>query len=135
MKIIRTYNTYIEAHIAYGQLAENGIESFLQDEFTVTIDPVLTNAVGGIKLTVRDEDADQANEILFAFEADRKEKQACPNCGSTDVEYIVTDAPKNWLMAVVSFSLSSMPVSAEKKYHCFHCGFEFSEIDSNENSE
>lgn len=132
MKKIRTYNTYVEAHMALGQLESEGITAFLQDEFTVTIDPVLTNAIGGIKLVVSDEDETKANEILTAFENAKRKNQQCPKCGSENVEYIVPSNTKNWLFSVVSFSLTNMPVNAEKKYHCFDCGFEFDEITNEE---
>ena len=47
--ILNTYSNYVEAHIAKGVLEEQGIESWLKDENTVTIDPILTNAIGGIQ--------------------------------------------------------------------------------------
>lgn len=48
--ILRTYDNYIPAHIAMGRLKEEYINCYLQDEYTVTIDPFLSNAIGGIKL-------------------------------------------------------------------------------------
>lgn len=68
MKIIRTYENYIQAHIAIGQLDEHGITGYLQDEFSVTIDPLLTNAIGGIKLIVSEHDINEANTVLTMFE-------------------------------------------------------------------
>ncbi|HEV7781971.1 MAG TPA: hypothetical protein VGO58_11940 [Chitinophagaceae bacterium] len=50
--VLNSYSNYIEAHIAKGTLEEEGISSWLKDENTLTIDPILTNAVGGIKLMV-----------------------------------------------------------------------------------
>ena len=41
-----TYNNYIEAHLAMGNLQSQNISCWLKDENTVTIDPILTNAVG-----------------------------------------------------------------------------------------
>jgi hypothetical protein len=68
MKIIRTYENYIHAHMALGQLDEHGIKGHLQDEFSVTIDPLLTNAIGGIKLIVADDDISEAITVLTMFE-------------------------------------------------------------------
>jgi hypothetical protein len=47
-----------------GRLKEEFINCFLQDEYTVTIDPLLSNAVGGIKLMVADSQAERADKIL-----------------------------------------------------------------------
>lgn len=64
---IRQYNTYVPAHIAMGKLREAGIEAHLQDEHTVTIDPLLNLAVGGIKLLVKNEEVETAERILSAL--------------------------------------------------------------------
>jgi hypothetical protein len=62
--LLRSFDNYISAHIAFGRLKEEFINCYLQDEYTVTIDPLLTNAVGGIKLMVADSQAERAEEIL-----------------------------------------------------------------------
>ncbi len=126
--VLRSYDNYIEAHLAAGQLESEGINAYLHDEFSVTINPVLTGALGGIKLLVSEHDAIKAHQILEVFDNNRKAKQTCPKCGSGNVQYIVPPDAKNWLVAVVSFSLSNLAMGAEKKYHCFECGFEFEEI-------
>ena len=61
---IRRFDTYVPAHIALGQLLHAGIQSHLQDEHTVTIDPLLNLAVGGIKLFVLNEEVELAEKIL-----------------------------------------------------------------------
>ena len=62
--ILNSYNNYIEAHIAKAVLEEHSIHCWLKDENTITIDPILTNAVGGIKIMIAKEDAQKALEIL-----------------------------------------------------------------------
>jgi len=47
-----------------GRLKEEFINCYLQDENTVTIDPLLSNAIGGIKLMVAEQQAERAMEIL-----------------------------------------------------------------------
>ena len=64
--VIASYDNYVPAHIAMGRLEEEGINCWLQDEYTVTIDPLLSNAVGGIKLMVTEPQAERALEILNA---------------------------------------------------------------------
>jgi Putative prokaryotic signal transducing protein len=61
---ISSYDNYIPAHIALGRLTDQYINCHLQDEYTVTIDPLLSNAIGGIKLMVAETQAERALEIL-----------------------------------------------------------------------
>ncbi|MGC4035522.1 MAG: DUF2007 domain-containing protein [Chitinophagaceae bacterium] len=63
-KILQTFTNYIEANILLGRLEEEGIHCFLQDEYTVTIDPLLSNAIGGIKLMVPESQLERAYEIM-----------------------------------------------------------------------
>lgn len=62
--IIRSYDNYIPAYIAMGRLKEEYINCYLQDEHSVTIDPFLSNAIGGIKLMVAETQAERALELL-----------------------------------------------------------------------
>ena len=62
--LLAAFDNYIPAHIALGRLKEEFINCYLQDEYTVTIDPLLSNAVGGIKLMVAETQAERAREIL-----------------------------------------------------------------------
>jgi hypothetical protein len=61
---IGSFDNYISAHIALGKLQERYINCHLLDEHTVTIDPILTYAIGGIKLMVVRSQAERAIEIL-----------------------------------------------------------------------
>ncbi|MBC7948127.1 MAG: DUF2007 domain-containing protein [Chitinophagaceae bacterium] len=62
--LLTSFDNYIPAHIAMGRLKEEYINCFLQDEYTVTIDPLLSNAVGGIKLMVAETQIERAIQIL-----------------------------------------------------------------------
>ncbi len=62
--ILSSFDNYVPAHIALGRLKEEYINCYLQDEYSVTIDPFLSNAIGGIKLMVSESQAERALEIL-----------------------------------------------------------------------
>jgi hypothetical protein len=62
-----------EAHALRIKLQENDIRVFLADEFTVTMDWLLANAIGGIKVQVAESDWTRACEILAI--AQEKEEQ------------------------------------------------------------
>jgi len=61
---IHSYDNYIPAHIAMGRLKEEFINCYLLNENSVTIDPFLSNSIGGIKLMVAETQAERALEIL-----------------------------------------------------------------------
>jgi hypothetical protein len=60
---LRTFSNYIDAHIALSRLQEEELGCWLKDENTVTTTG-LPNAFGGIKLLVRQEDAEKAEKVL-----------------------------------------------------------------------
>jgi hypothetical protein len=65
---LRTYDNYIPANMMLQRLEAEGIRAYLQDEYTVTINPIFSNQIGGIKLMVYTEQAGRASELLGMFE-------------------------------------------------------------------
>lgn len=61
---IKTFTYATEVAIIRGRLESEGIECFAQDELTVQANPFYSNAIGGIKLQVREHDVKKAVEIL-----------------------------------------------------------------------
>jgi hypothetical protein len=61
---LRKYMTLPEALLAKSILDSAGIESFLGDQNIVRMDWFLSNALGGVKLRVREEDAEDAAAML-----------------------------------------------------------------------
>ena len=128
--ILNSYNNYIEAHIAKGVLEEQGIRCWLKDENTLTIDPILTNAVGGIKVMIAKENAQTALEILNQLKKEQTPTTVCPACGSKNIELVSTPRKAiNWLSAISTFLLGNYAMTIEKVNHCFDCKHEFREIE------
>ncbi len=61
---IRTFDNYIYAHITLGMLQDAGINCHLKDEYTITIDPFLSPALGGMKLMVHASQVERPLELL-----------------------------------------------------------------------
>lgn len=61
---VATYDKSIDAHIALGRLAAEGIEGMLFDEQMVQMDWLYSIALGGIKLRVARSDAGAAQRVL-----------------------------------------------------------------------
>ena len=124
--VAQVYSNYIDANIIMGRLEEEGITCWLKDENTVTIDPILTNAVGGIKLMVAEPQAERAFELLREFRNEQQSILKCPRCGSTNVEFVTTPRKaSNWIGVIVGFLFTNFALSGDKVHHCFNCGFEF----------
>ena len=65
---IASFNTPVEAHMAQVTLEGQGIESFLGDEHIVSMNPLYSIAVGGVKVKVRLRDEQASKDILFPDE-------------------------------------------------------------------
>ena len=65
---IRSFDNYISAHIRLGMLQEAGINCHLNDEYTITLDPFLSPAIGGMKLMVYSSQVERAVELLEGTE-------------------------------------------------------------------
>lgn len=132
---IKTFDSYITANIWLGRFLDGGIDCYLKDENSVTINPIWGNAIGGIKLCVRDEQLEEAKRIMRQMEFEFIQSLKCPKCGTANVQYISKPSPTNWLSAVATWLLGSYAISAKEVYHCFSCGFEFDEIPESNNIE
>ena len=126
--ILQSFNNYVDAHLLMSRLESEEIDCWLQDENTVTINPIWTNAVGGIKLMVSKEHYPRALEIFREIEHNRKQQVACPKCGGHNIELVSTPRKvTNWLTALVTFFFGDYALTVDKVNHCFDCGYEFSE--------
>jgi len=121
---IRTFTNYISANILLMKLQAGGIVCFLKDENTVTMDPLLAVAVGGIKLMVKKEDVAEVLRILSQFDQEFRNKAVCPRCGSHNIDLVPKRTAANMVAAVLSWLFSSYAVSAEDVYKCANCGYE-----------
>lgn len=129
--VLNAYNNYIDAHIARGVLEGEGINCWLKDENTITIDPILTNAVGGIKIMVAKPQAERAWEILSNLKKEQQLAVACPKCGSHNIELISTPRKAmNWLSAITTFFLGNYAITTDIVHHCFDCSHEFPKTDN-----
>lgn len=121
---VRTFDNYFSANILLTKLRDAGIECYLKDEYTVTIDPLLSNAIGGIKLIVKKSAESEARKMLQIFDDEYKNYITCPHCGSHDVLLVPKQSAENLITAITSWLFSSYAVSTENVYKCSICGYE-----------
>jgi len=70
---VRSYDNYIDAHLMLGRLRAEYINCHLLNENSVTIDPFLSNAIGGIKLMVAEPQLARALELIKQAESGFKD--------------------------------------------------------------
>jgi hypothetical protein len=64
---VATFTYPHQVAILIAMLESEGIECYSKDGNTVQVDPLLSNAIGGIKLQVRQTDEERANEIVEEY--------------------------------------------------------------------
>ena len=131
MVTVRAFDNYFSANIMLGRLKDAGINCYLKDEYTVTIDPILSNAIGGIKLTVNEQDAVMVMDILKKFDEDYLKTVTCPQCNANNILLVPKQGAGNFLTAIFTWLFSSYAVSAENVYQCQSCGFESKSLPEN----
>jgi|SRR5690606_23212020 len=119
-----------EAMIIKGRLEAEGIEVFMKDNNTIDTDPLVSNAIGGVKLLVRLGDKERATEVLqnvSRYSLDDKGKPlTCPKCSNHEIELGTTIKDIKSLFAFLfTFIAVALPFYTKYKYRCNNCGNEF----------
>lgn len=122
--VIQTFDNFFTANIQLTRLRAAGVECYLKDEYIVTIDPFLSNAVGGIKLMVRKGEEHTVRKLLREMNAESDSKLVCPQCGSHKFILVPKRTTENLLTAITTWLFSAYAVSAENVYQCTDCGYE-----------
>ncbi|MEO7444006.1 MAG: hypothetical protein ABIT96_10005 [Ferruginibacter sp.] len=129
--VLKTFDNYFSANITLTRLQDAGVKCFLRDEFTVTIDPILSNAIGGIKLEVHEQDVALAEVLLHKFEKEYLEMAICPKCHTHTIDLVPNPEPQNVITSILTWLIGSYAVSIENIYRCSTCGFESKTLPEN----
>ena len=142
-----TIITFVFPHelgIPRSLLESEGIDCFVRDELTTSVHPFYSNAIGGIRLQVKESEAQRATEILVnggfinkeenedekTIEIKQTDGTTCPYCWSVEI------VKSNRYHAKSSFFVASfvsllvtcgcpVPVLFRRSYHCMDCGKNF----------
>jgi len=129
-KTIARFQYSSEAQIVKGRLESEGIEVFLQDHLTIDTDPLVSNAIGGVKLKVLTQDVLKANHILnsinqYSIDDDGK-RILCSECNSDKIEMFSTiKDTKAFLFFLFGFLFGTLPFHTRHNYKCEICKNEF----------
>ena len=126
-----------EADLVVAWLESEGIECFVTNEHTVTMNWLYSNAIGGVGVRVKAGDVERANEILQAVsnpdsivdeptpsdseadpERDDDSERRCPQCGSENVYY----EKFSRRLVFASWAILTVPLPFfKKKWKCREC--------------
>jgi DNA-directed RNA polymerase subunit RPC12/RpoP len=113
---IATFEYTAEAQVMKGRFMSQGIEVFLKDEYTVDVDPMVSHAIGGVKLQVHAKDSAAAIELyneIREYETDPHGNPiACPEC---EGERILIAPSKKSIVYLL------FPFFEPNRYICSNC--------------
>ncbi|MEP3837237.1 MAG: DUF2007 domain-containing protein [Algibacter sp.] len=123
-----------EAQIIKGRLVAEGIKVFLCDNLTIDTDPLVSNAIGGVKLKVLSDQALEAQNILNSISEysldDAGANLKCPNCSSNKIKLYYTIKESKSFFAflfalILSLLTTILPFYSKDNYRCENCNTEF----------
>ena len=84
--LLAVFEYSTEAQVAKSRLDAEGVRTLLMDEKTVDSDPLISQAIGGVKLLVHNDHITKAkkiyNQIRTYATDDDNQPYTCPNCNS-----------------------------------------------------
>ena len=86
MITIGSFSKAEDAHLMRMRLEAGGVQAFIQDENMAQMAWTYSNAIGGVRVQIAEEDVEDAKEILREkYISDAEPNMAeCPKCGSRD---------------------------------------------------
>lgn len=120
MQVVAAYSKPEEAYLAASLLEANGIEAAIWDADTVNLYWLYSNAIGGVKVAVPEEDAVRAREVLDLPPAETG-FLVCPHCGSDHVH--VRELGLWTALAMVFLNL--LIPGKSRMVDCLDCGKSF----------
>ena len=87
--VLAVFEYSTEAQLMVSKLDSENIKTMLKDEKTIDSDPLISQAIGGVKLLVHNNDFEKAVAIYNEIRVYQKDKNGnnlnCPSCNSTHI--------------------------------------------------
>ena len=120
-KILAVFEYSTEAHVTKSRLDSEGFKTMLMDEKTIDSDPLISNAIGGVKLLVHQNDFEKALKIYNEIRTYQKDKNGndifCPTCNSNQI--LIAPAKRKNVFYML------FPFFEKTKHICNSCKTEF----------
>ncbi|HKV11982.1 MAG TPA: DUF2007 domain-containing protein [Thermoanaerobaculia bacterium] len=130
---VETFSTPWEAQLARARLESEGIHCVVADESFARLYCGLSNALGGVKLQVREEDAPRAAELLqerqpipeiYLVTEEDAARPRCPGCKSDNLDF------ERWSRVgfLGSWMILGVPLPIpRRRWICRNCGADWKE--------
>lgn len=87
--VIAVFEYSTEAYVTKSKLESEGVKTMLMDETTIDSDPLISGAIGGVKLLVHNDNLEKASEIYNDIRTYQKDEDGkdifCPKCKSNRI--------------------------------------------------
>ena len=87
--VIAVFEYSTEAYVTKSKLDSEGVKTMLMDETTIDSDPLISGAIGGVKLLVHNDNLQKASEIYNDIRTYQKDEDGkdifCPKCKSNRI--------------------------------------------------
>lgn len=109
--VVQSFSFPYEAQIAKTQLEAAGIPARIENEHTINMDWLYSNALGGVRLLVLESNLEEARALLAQDFSQQLQQQFglsenCPNCGSSDIQpYTEGKRPAYLVFLLLGFPL------------------------------
>jgi hypothetical protein len=132
--VLRRFRDLPDALLAWSILDSADIESFLFDEIIIRMDWLWSDLLGGIKICVKPEDAEEALQVLkleipekFHIGGVGEFKQPrCTQCQSLNISFEILNKPATYACTF----LLKLPIQISRpRWRCQSCGNAWQPID------
>ncbi len=124
---IAAFNNSAEAYLLKSKLESEGIPAFIFDEQMITLNPLLSNGLHGIKLKVDEKNKDKALAVIHQINntpiSRNGEILHCPRCQSVNIEndFKATRSFRDFLSLLISLLFTTYPLTKHSYYRCKDC--------------
>ncbi len=126
-----TFDDSVSAHLVKTRLENEGIKCFIFDEHINNVMPIYGQAVGGIRIKIKEEDALKAKQLIEEWELrpflnPSNETLTCTSCGAQELYagFKSFKTSLGWLTLAISFLFMIYPFYSKTVYRCKNCGEE-----------
>ena len=126
-----TFDDSVSAHLVKTRLENEGIKCFIFDEHINNVMPIYGQAVGGIRIKIKEEDVLKAKQLIEEWELrpflnQSNETLTCTSCGAQELYagFKSFKTSLGWLTLAISFLFMISPFYSKTVYRCKNCGEE-----------
>ena len=126
---IATFENPIDAHLLRVELENAGFTVYIADENLIGVQPLFSNAIGGVKVQVPTEQKDDAILLINNLAEENKKDARCPQCESTKIQFNFKSSRsgKSLLSHFIALLTFTHPLYVSRVNRCLDCNFEFTD--------